>query len=282
MPRTAQVDIERTYSVVVPAYNAEKTIDYCLASVIAQTLAPIEVLVVDDHSLDGTAAAVQRWVNQFSSAGIRLKYFCLDHNSGPSVARNKAIYTAKGSFIAFLDADDLWHKDKLAIVDRFSRASIADLVCHSYTEKIVFDVSTSYLDYTCEFVSISKMLLRNHAATPCTVIRKQHWVRFNESMSHCEDYDLWLRIAEISPILRLVGPPLTRLGRPPLTPGGLSGDTVKMRIGEVKVYYNFCRRAWLTRGWLLPGLLILSLLKHLYSRILKLSRQLQTWRARTS
>lgn len=264
--------MSETYSVVIPAYNAEKTIERCLASVVAQTLVPLEVLVVDDHSLDDTAAAVHRCDGQFASAGINLVYFRLDQNAGPSVARNRAIRVARGSFIAFLDADDLWHKDKLAIVDRFVRTSNASFVCHAYTEEMAFDVTVSYSDYKPEFLSIYRMLLRNPAATPCTVVRKQHALAFDETMRHCEDYDLWLRIAEFSLILRLVGPPLTRLGRPPLTPGGLSSDTGKMRLGEVRVYYNFCRRAWLTRAWLLPGLLTFSLLKHVYSRIRRCSR----------
>lgn len=256
-----------TYSVVIPAYNAERTIETCLASVVAQTLAPLEVLVVDDHSCDGTEAAVHRCAEQLAAAGIRLEYFRLAQNAGPSVARNKGICMARGSFIAFLDADDIWHNDKLVIVNRFASTSNAGFVCHAFTEEPEFDANTSDADYKPEFLTIYRMLLRNPAATPCTVVRKQHALAFDESMRHCEDYDLWMRIAERAPILRLVGSPLTRLGRPPLTPGGLSGDTAKMRVGEARVYYNFCRRAWLTRAWLLPGLLIFSLLKHMYSRI---------------
>jgi hypothetical protein len=109
------------------------------------------------------------------------------------------------------------------------------------------------------------MLLRNRAQTSCTVIRNQPGWAFDETMRHCEDYDLWMRIAEHSRVLRLVGNPLTCLGRPQLSAGGLSGNTVRMRVGELRVYFNFCRRAWLYRAWLLPGLLAYSILKHVYS-----------------
>ena len=262
----------RTYSVVIPVYNSETTLERCLASVLAQTLVPLEVLVIDDHSLDSTASTVRRCDVQFASAGIKLAYFRLDQNGGPSVARNKAIRIARGSFIAFLDADDLWHKDKLEIVDRFVHTLSAGFVHHAYTEEMASDVSVSYSDYKAEVLSIYTLLLRNPAATPCTVIRKQLALEFDETMRHCEDYDLWLRIAELSPTLRLVGPPLTRLGRPPNTPGGLSGNTAQMRIGEARVYYNFCRRAWLTRVWFLPGLLAFSLLKYGYSRLRRCNR----------
>jgi glycosyltransferase involved in cell wall biosynthesis len=238
--------VSATYSVVIPAYNAEKTIEACLASVLAQTIAPLEILVVDDHSFDETEVAVGRCEVRLAAAGIRLEYCRLAQNAGPSVARNKGIRMAKGSYIAFLDADDTWHKDKLAIVDRHLRKSSADLVCHTYTEEPTFDVSTSVGHHEAKALSIYRMLLHNPAQTSCAVVRKQHALAFDEAMRHCEDYDLWMRIAENTSVLRLVGPPLTRLGRPQLTAGGLSGNTARMRIGEVRVYYNFCQRAWLT------------------------------------
>jgi glycosyltransferase involved in cell wall biosynthesis len=264
--------VRETYSVVIPAYNAEKTIEACLASVVAQTLAPLEVLLVDDHSRDGTEAAVQRCEGQLAAAGIGLKYFRLAQNAGPSVARNKGIREAKGSYIAFLDADDTWTNDKLAIVDRFASGSSADLVCHAYTEAPAFDVSTSAGGYAAKSLSICRLLLRNPASSSCVVVRKQHALVFDEAMRYCEDYDLLMRISENSPVLRLVGSPLTRLGRPQLSVGGLSGNTVRMRAGEMRVYYNFCRRAWLSRAGLLPGLLLFSFLKHVYSCLRRWTR----------
>ena len=259
--------MNETYSVVIPAYNAEKTIEACLKSVAAQTLAPLEVVVIDDQSRDGTEGAVQRCEEQLSDAGIRLDYLRLAKNSGPSVARNTGMRMAKGRYIAFLDADDTWRSDKLAIVDQFVSGSRVGLVCHGYTEEPTFHASTSANCYEAKSLSIYRMLMHNPAQTSCSVVRKQHAIAFDESMHHCEDYDLWMRIAEIAPVLRLNGSPLTRLGRPQLTVGGLSGNTVLMRAGEVRVYYNFCRRAWLSRVWLLPGLVMFSLLKHMYSRV---------------
>jgi teichuronic acid biosynthesis glycosyltransferase TuaG len=264
--------VSETYSVVIPAYNAEKTIEACLASVVAQTISPLEVLVVDDHSHDGTGVAVLRCEELLVAAGIRLEYYRLAQNAGPSVARNEGIRMAKGSYIAFLDADDTWHKDKLVIVDNYVNSSSAGLVFHAYTEEPTFDLSTGGVGHEARSLSIYRLLLRNPAQTSCAVVRKQHALAFDEAMRHCEDYDLWMRIAESSTVLRLVGHPLTHLGRPQLTAGGLSGNTARMRIGEVRVYYNFCRRAWLTRAWLFPGLLTFSLLKHVYSRIRRWSQ----------
>jgi len=68
-------------------------------------------------------------------------------------------------------------------------------------------------------------------------------------------------------VLYLIGRPLTRLGRPQLSEGGLSGNKVRMRVGQLRVFYNFCRRDWLRRVWFLPGLVLYSLSKHLYSSV---------------
>lgn len=257
--------MSEAYSVVIPAYNSARTIEACLASVVAQTLTPLQVLVIDDASSDGTEAAVRRVESKLTQAGIRLDYFRLPKNAGPSVARNKGIQEARGSFVAFLDADDTWATRKLEIVDQYLCNSNVGLVCHAYTEDNACDRDVRTASYAIRKLSPWKMLLRNPAQTSCAVVRRQPALAFDESMRYCEDYDLWLRIAEHCPAMRLVGDPLTRLGRPQLSPGGLSGDTVRMRIGEARVYYNFCNRDLVSRVWFLPGLMLLSVLKHTYS-----------------
>ena len=252
-----------TYSVVIPAYNAETTLEACLASVIAQTLPPLEVLVVDDGSADSTEAVARRCESMFAVAGIGFKYFRQVRNAGPSTARNKGMREAGGSLIAFLDADDTWSSDKLAVVDQFARGSGAGLVCHEYS--IGLCANSSAVSYKAQPLSLRGMLLRNPAQTSCAVVRRAPTLVFDEGMRHCEDYDLWLRIGEHFPVLQIVGKPLARLGRPQLSAGGLSSNTLRMRAGELRVYVNYCRRNWLFRAWLLPGLVMLSLVKHAYS-----------------
>jgi len=256
--------VTRTYSVVIAAYNAELTIEACLASVASQTLPPREVLVIDDASRDGTEAATMRCSEQLANVGTELRYFRLAQNSGPSAARNRGILEAAGDHIAFLDADDTWRADKLAIVDRFACDPGIGLICHGYTEATAI-ASMDAVPHAARPLSIRAMLLRNPAQTSCAVVRKLPDICFDEAMRYCEDHDLWIRIAERSVVLQLVGSPLTRLGRPQLSAGGLSGDRMRMRAGEARVYCNFCRRAWLSRAWALPGLLLVSLAKHLYS-----------------
>lgn len=92
-------------SCIVPVFNGERYLRQALDSICAQTYRPIEVIVVDDGSTDATAVIV-------ASFGDRLRYLRQD-NQGPPAARNLGIRAAKGEYVAFLDADDLWHPEKL-------------------------------------------------------------------------------------------------------------------------------------------------------------------------
>jgi glycosyltransferase involved in cell wall biosynthesis len=96
----------QTISVVIPCYNGAKYLREALDSVLAQTLPPLEVIVVDDGSTDDSAAIAE-------SFGPPVRVI-RQSNQGESVARNRAIGEAKGEWVAFLDADDLWLPEKLA------------------------------------------------------------------------------------------------------------------------------------------------------------------------
>jgi glycosyltransferase involved in cell wall biosynthesis len=93
-------------SCIVPVFNGERYLGETLDSILAQTYRPIEVIVVDDGSTDSTRGVV-------SSYGDRVRYFW-QPNAGPPYARNTGLNSAQGEFVAFLDADDLWHPEKLA------------------------------------------------------------------------------------------------------------------------------------------------------------------------
>jgi glycosyltransferase involved in cell wall biosynthesis len=95
-------------SVIVPAYNAASTVQDTLRSVLAQTCARIEVIVVDDGSTDDTATAVAQIAHQDARVRLEQRPQC-----GVAAARNYAIRCASGEFIAPMDADDLWHPTKL-------------------------------------------------------------------------------------------------------------------------------------------------------------------------
>jgi glycosyltransferase involved in cell wall biosynthesis len=93
-------------SCIVPVFNGERYLAEALQSIAGQTYRPIEILVVDDGSTDRTPEIAAQF-----SPGVR----CLRQaNAGPAAARNRGLDAAAGEFVAFLDADDLWHPEKLA------------------------------------------------------------------------------------------------------------------------------------------------------------------------
>jgi len=94
-------------SIITPTYNCGRFIAETIDSVLAQTYQNWEMLIVDDCSTDNTKEVVEHYHDP------RIKYHCLDKNSGAAVARNTALRMSKGRWIAFLDSDDLWKPEKL-------------------------------------------------------------------------------------------------------------------------------------------------------------------------
>jgi glycosyltransferase involved in cell wall biosynthesis len=96
---------ESLISCIVPVFNGELYLAEALESILSQTYRPLQIIVVDDGSLDSTAAVVARY-------GALVCYLW-QPNSGPAAARNLGLSAALGEYVAFLDADDLWHSEKL-------------------------------------------------------------------------------------------------------------------------------------------------------------------------
>ena len=104
---------ERTYidglvSVITPVYNAETVIGKTLESIFKQTYKNIEIVLVDDCSSDNS----QQVIEEYRINHPEIVYFRQPTNQGAGAARNKALELAKGQYVAFLDADDLWHPEK--------------------------------------------------------------------------------------------------------------------------------------------------------------------------
>lgn len=96
-------------SVITASYNAGRFIEETIKSVLNQTYTDLELIIVDDCSTDNT----EEIVNKYIKIDSRIKFYKLKENSGAAVVRNTALEKAEGRFIAFLDSDDLWDKEKL-------------------------------------------------------------------------------------------------------------------------------------------------------------------------
>lgn len=117
-------------SIITPTWNCERFISETIESVLAQTYPNWEMIIVDDCSTDDTRLIVER----FAKNDKRIKYICLERNSGAAVARDTALKLARGRWIAFLDSDDLWSPKKLELQINFMVENGFSFSYHNYSE----------------------------------------------------------------------------------------------------------------------------------------------------
>lgn len=244
------------FSVVIPVYNGGNTVVRAVDSCLKQTFLPWEIIIVNDCSKDNTLDVL----NQNYQGNSIVKIYSLPRNSGVSVARNFGWNKATGEFIAFLDADDIWHPFKLEILKELKH-NYNDILCiaHKYTENGFSEKISLLPGY--RILKFRHFLLRNYFNTSCLIVNRCIEDRFNETMRYTEDHELCLRISNKINIY-YIDLSLTSLGRPQLSKGGLSGNHWAMRKGEMKLYFYACTlRLWLFPC--LPFFLLFSIVKHL-------------------
>lgn len=182
-------------SVVIPAYNAERTVLETVESVQKQTFSDIEIIVIDDGSTDRTVEIIQRIRDE------RLK-ICSYKNGGLPVARNRGISHANGEFISFIDADDLWTLDKLelqlAALQQHPEAGVA----YSWTSYFIDGQEQSIFPYNPVFSEgnvYDKLLVNNFVASGSNILARRKAIEsvgeFEPTLKSCEDWDFYIRLA---------------------------------------------------------------------------------------
>jgi len=181
-------------SAIIPTYNRVQSLIRAVASVVAQSWLNLEIIVVDDGSTDNSAELLH---NQF---GSRIRILQLPRNRGVSYARNRGIELSRGSFIAFLDSDDLWQPLKTERQFAFMQAQ-ADILI-SQTDEIW--IRNGKRVNPCKHHqkpsgSIFSECLPLCVVSPSAVMMRRRFFAqiglFDETLPACEDYDLWLRTA---------------------------------------------------------------------------------------
>ena len=204
-----------TVSVVIPAYDSAQFITASVRSVLAQTYNDYEIIVVDDGSTDDTASRAR---------GLHADIRCLTQaNQGPAVARNTGIAAARGALICFLDADDVWTSDKLAVqVEFMERHSEVGLLFSDESEFGEDGVHCASLLSSSRFHRLiatglpiddafEKLLQENFIPTSSVMIRRECFDvvgLFDATLKGPEDRDMWSRIAarySIVGLPRIVG-----------------------------------------------------------------------------
>jgi glycosyltransferase involved in cell wall biosynthesis len=122
--RARTVEVAPCVSVVIPVFNQESLIAGCVRSVQSQTLREVEIIVVDDASTDATATIVAA----MAAEDPRIRLFRCNRNNGPGVARNRGIEASAGTWVALLDADDVYHPDRLRCLLETAHNGNADMV----------------------------------------------------------------------------------------------------------------------------------------------------------
>lgn len=190
-------------SIVIPLYNAEEFIGDTLRSILQQTYKNFEVIVVDNGSTDASIRTVKGYMNVFTN----LRVECLEKNSGgPALPRNIGISMARGKYIAFLDADDVWRPQKLEkqlqfMLENgynFSSTAIAridgeNIPLKKNSDSVQRDTKVSQLSSE----KIDFALFRaNFITLSSCLVDKEILDRFSEQESHIgvEDYELWLNL----------------------------------------------------------------------------------------
>ncbi len=226
-----------TFSVVIAAYEAENTVGAAISSVLTQTRQDFEIIVVDDGSRDGTAAAVEEL-----AAGEPRVRLHRQANAGPSAARNKGVELGRGELVSMLDSDDLWLPRYLAemggALERNPGAGFA------YTDAWLLEATSNrILKVTAMQLAnppgkslpnerfVAALIRRNFIFNAVTVRRSvlDRVGGYDTSMSFSEDYELWLRMAVAGvDAVRVQGPLAIKRDRP----GSLTHQRREMADGQ--------------------------------------------------
>lgn len=190
-------------TVVIPIFNRSHTLRRALASVVAQTQRPREVIVVDDGSSDQCLAEVKTIVAQFSQS-LRINLIVNEINRGANNARNRGILQAKSAYIAFLDSDDLWLPEKLAkqMSEIRKAKGNEERPILSATGRYRVNSKGDIIARQLGGSSFNPVLITssNLIGTLSSVIVETSVVKkiggFDERLPACQDWDFFIRLAE--------------------------------------------------------------------------------------
>jgi len=224
-------------TVVIPAYNAQDTLHRAISSVLAQTSPPREIIVVDDHSEDRTAACAEAFRN--GGGAVRIEVVRLPANRGPAAARNAGWDLASGDHIAFLDADDSWHPQKLEIQSRWMAEHPH---CVASAHRIVYlrgQEPMRPLVTQCPCVAISAWRLKLFSCLlwpSSLMLRRELKHRFDPARYYAEDRLLLLEMVLSGLHVVRIELPLGYRYNAPYGESGLSRDLWKTERAELHVF----------------------------------------------
>lgn len=223
-------------SCIVPCFNASDTLRRAVYSVINQTSPVQEIILIDDCSTDKTWDLIEDLGN-YSPLVVHARNI---KNIGPAATRNVGWSLAKSEWLAFLDADDTWHPQKIELVrklaNRYPNVSLVghlvDVRLKPFNEPEAF-ISDEELFSNVSVVGKCNVKFANPFSTPSVLVRRDVPYRFDEDMRYIEDYLLWSSLVLNGIQCMRININLGSLYKARYGSGGLSLNTSKMREGEI-------------------------------------------------
>ncbi len=213
-------------SVIIPHFNDGEKLLNALNSIRAQSVQPSEVIIVDDCSSDLSILNEIEKNNHNYLFSLRVIYQKI--NKGPSTARNIGVRSSSFDYIAFLDADDVWHPQKIEIQYEFMLNRNLKHSFHYYNE---LPINIEHIEnYSFNLLKKYSFIYKQHIATPTFMAKKESFIFFDENIKYYEDYLCWLSNIEDVGIYR-INLTLSHGFKKQIGASGLSGNIKKMHKG---------------------------------------------------
>ena len=249
-----------TISILMAAFNAEKTINMAIDSVLAQTYSKWELIIINDCSTDNTLSIVQ----EYSEKDKRIIVINNDVNKGVSVSRKEGLEKASGEWIAILDSDDAWEKIKLNKQVLRQKETNGDII---YTGSAFMDSNGKKMNWIFEVpsrIEYKKLLMQNVISNSSTIVRKSLFERYYSKGDNMhEDYANWLRILKDGYTAYGINEPLLiyRIQKNSKTGNKLQSATMNWNTYRY-VGLNVIQSAWYMAAYTINGI-------KKYSKLLK-------------
>jgi len=234
-----------TVSAVIPCYNCPNFISKTIESLINQTIKPQEIILVNDASTDNTLEILKQIKEQYPNIAEIIN---LEKNKGASHARNHGVENSKGEYVLFMDSDDIAEPTLIEeYVDRLGKLNgkIKDEYILSYSAYLQIDEKGNQLSDTIRGIQVDPEeilgyeLVRNYIiSTSGVLVKKDYFIKtggFNEKIRYSEDWDLWLKLAQLGGFA-YVDEPLIKIRRHGTN---LSSQVDKMLEGEKLVLEQY-------------------------------------------
>lgn len=239
-------------SVIIPCYNCDKTIERAMNSILKQTYIPDEIILIEDCSPDNGKTKEKLYgIQKEYNGNVDIKVIILEENKGPANARNVGWDNASNEFIAFLDADDSWHKQKLEIQYNIMIGNKEFVMSgHKSTYRASDSIEKEITRNVFPLKSFNKInfFLSNKFPTRSVMLRRNLEYRFFPEKKYSEDFLLWSEIFLNGHKICLIDEVLAYSYENDFGTSGLTSHLFKMQYGVIETYLILNQRKLITNS----------------------------------